>query len=162
MSDYEDLKRSVEEQCLLINSTFGQYTALLEKRDATDLLMREALAREKQQQEVAFFPGEIAQFSSTGFTSLGNYLCKKFLEFKDGLYREASGVGWSNCRRPKNEPGVFVRHVGNECPVSDPMAAVIVLGHNGMDFMGRASSFTWDNKIIGYVIIPDWAKELIK
>ena len=171
MSEYEDLKRSLEERDLLINSVYKQLNALDQERGAIKALMDEALVREKE--KIELIPGEavevrdldscewrLGEFVSKG--TKGLFIVKLFMSHKG--YIE---IGWIQCRRPKDREGILIRHVGSECPVSDKDTKVMVLIKNGYVNVAKAGTFHWsqnndDQTIMGYVIIPKWAMERVK
>lgn len=168
MSEYDDLKRSVDEQSLIYESYVRQLDAIRLKKEETCRLMQEALVREKK--EDAFVPGEAVEVRDLDahewrpgkFASKdeeGLFVVKCFMSHKGH-----AEISWIQCRRPEDREGVFIRHVGNECPVSDKDAKVILLLESGDVRSSRAGCFNWkpNGKIIGYIIVPKWALERVK
>lgn len=65
------------------------------------------------------------------------------------------------CRRPVDVPGVLVRWMGGECPVSDGNKRVLAFLRGGGCCIDVANIHQWNHKgvygdIIAYMIIPDW------
>jgi hypothetical protein len=173
MSDYEDLMLQLKDQDLLIESMGEQMSAYLRKREVTQSMALLAKAREEDKsKEAEFIPGELvlvrdidnfpwrlAWFKERGIHG-GAYV-----EFPGSYFLGASHYNYF--KRPQDVPDVFIRHAGNERPVSDLNARVVVLAAGYGAYIETASEIEWNNstrvnKIIGYVIISNWAKELIK
>ena len=175
MSDYEVLKRRAADQALLYESHVRQLDALRLEREATIQQMGEALAREKKEKEAEFIRGELVLISDTKILPEIKNHRQKIAAFDEA---QDDNSFWARpldaprpihanyCQRPKDEPSIFIRHAGNECPVSDRKARIAVLLESGNFGRGRASDFDWggqgSGRIIGYVIIPKWALERVK
>ena|SRR3990172_9263543 len=119
-----------------------------------------------KKEEFKFIPGEMVQCrdSDSYEWRIGKYISGKEGEFKHlviAIASETFPVGWRQCRVPKDIPGIFIRHVGNERPVTNGDATVLVYFLDGECNTSEASSFAWlqngeSDGIVGYMILPDW------
>lgn len=175
MSEYDDLMN-------LSNAKLAEGDSLLQvsdsyKRSAEATLTKghelrkqaeNVMAEQAKAKEVEFIPGEWVQVQDHPERTWHLRTFESYIKGRAFPYEVYEGTEWKQCRLPENVPGIFIRYLGNECPVSDGGAKIIVLLENRDLVGGTAEFFNWNSgfsgggRIIGYVIIPKWALERVK
>lgn len=175
MSEYDDLmnlsdaKLAEGDSLLQVSESYQRASgAALAKARELRKQAEDIKAEEARAKEVEFIPEEAVEVRDLDpqewrpgkFVSKdeeGLFVVKCFMSHKG-----YAANSWIECRRPEDREGIFIRHAGNECPVSDESAMLIVYS-GGISRTLRAEEVEWRCGIVtGYVIIPKWALERVK
>lgn len=173
MSEYDDLmnlsdaKLAEGDSLLQVSESYKRSAeATLAKGHELRKQAEDIKAEEAKAKELEFIPGEWVEVYGHLATYVGPSDDKTL---PHAVCWTGGRDGWGRCSLPEGVPGIFTRHVGDECPVSDKGAEVIILTENGRIHSGSAIGFDWRKKekvspgdIISYVIIPKWALERVK